>query len=120
MKRGTLSVLFGVHQFLWHPITVLRAWRHLYGRWPKWHWIIAILCHDLGYWGKPNMDGPEGQTHPEAGAELASDVVYRIGRIIYCLRKNPEECAGLMAESAYQLSIGHSTHYSKLYRCGEV
>ena len=26
--------------------------------------------HDLGYWGKPNMDGTEGETHPEFGAKV--------------------------------------------------
>jgi hypothetical protein len=31
---------------------------------------IAFLVHDLGYWGKPNMDGAEGETHPEVGARL--------------------------------------------------
>lgn len=31
---------------------------------------VAFIVHDLGYWGKPNMDGPEGETHPEFGARL--------------------------------------------------
>lgn len=26
---------------------------------------IAFIIHDLGYWGKPNMDGAEGERHPE-------------------------------------------------------
>lgn len=25
---------------------------------------LAFLIHDWGYWGKPNMDGPEGELHP--------------------------------------------------------
>lgn len=29
---------------------------------------IAFMIHDLGYWGKPNMDGNEGETHPEWAA----------------------------------------------------
>lgn len=31
---------------------------------------IAFLVHDLGYIGKPNMDGAEGETHPEFGARV--------------------------------------------------
>lgn len=31
---------------------------------------LAFLVHDLGYLGKPNMDGPEGETHPELGARI--------------------------------------------------
>lgn len=31
---------------------------------------VAFIVHDLGYWGKPNMDGSEGETHPEFGAAV--------------------------------------------------
>jgi hypothetical protein len=31
---------------------------------------VAFAVHDLGYLGKPNMDGPEGETHPELGASI--------------------------------------------------
>lgn len=32
---------------------------------------VAFMIHDLGYWGKPNMDGPEGERHPEwAGRKM--------------------------------------------------
>lgn len=108
-QRGTLSVLFGVHQFLWHPLTVARAWRYLYGKWPTWTQWVAIFCHDLGYWGKPNMDGPEGETHPVAGANLACDIVYYLGRLVY---RNGCE-ALLMAESTRELCLWHSTHYAE-------
>lgn len=62
---GTRSVLFGVHQFLWHPLTVGLAWRRLYQTWPtRWEWL-AIFMHDLGYWGCEDMDGPQGKEHPK-------------------------------------------------------
>lgn len=67
---GTRSVLWGVHQFLWHPVTAYRAWVALYGR-PTWRELVCIIIHDWGYWGCPNMDGPEGTAHPELGARLA-------------------------------------------------
>jgi len=68
MTVGTKSLLFGVHQFLWHPFTVARAWKHLYGRWPCGWLLLAIFLHDIGYVGCPNMDGPEGKQHPRRGA----------------------------------------------------
>jgi hypothetical protein len=70
MKLGQRSLLFGVHQFIWHPITVLIAWWRLYGR-PSWIEFICIVIHDWGYWFAPNMDGPEGEKHPEYAARLA-------------------------------------------------
>ena len=75
MKRkwfpvGRRSLLFGVHQFLWHPWTVYQAWRRLYGR-PNWREAVCIVIHDWGYWFAPNIDGPEGQRHPEWGARIA-------------------------------------------------
>jgi len=70
MKIGTKSVLFGAHCFLLHPFFVARAWVKLYG-WPLDPRIwIAFFVHDLGYWGKPNMDGVEGETHVEFGAKI--------------------------------------------------
>lgn len=68
MKVGTKSVLFGVHQFLIHPLLLAIAWCKLYGfPWDPRLWV-AFFVHDLGYIGKPNMDGPEGETHPIFGA----------------------------------------------------
>jgi hypothetical protein len=26
--------------------------------------MVCIAIHDWGYWGKPNLDGPEGEQHP--------------------------------------------------------
>lgn len=70
MKIGTKTVLFGVHQFLWHPFTVWRAWRWLYRSNPKWWQLVAIVCHDLGYIGKGDLDGREGRRHPDGGATI--------------------------------------------------
>jgi hypothetical protein len=67
---GTKSLLFGVHQVIWHPLTVLLVWVHLYGR-PSWKELVCILIHDWGYWGSPNMDGPEGEQHPRRSAGIA-------------------------------------------------
>jgi len=70
MKVGTKSVLFGAHCFFIHPIFVAIAWTKLYGFPFDPRIWVAFFVHDLGYWGKPNMDGPEGETHVELGAKI--------------------------------------------------
>ena len=70
MKLGKRSLLFGVHQFLLHPIIVYIAWFKLYGC-PSWKETICIIIHDWGYWFCSDIDGPEGEYHPEFGAKLA-------------------------------------------------
>lgn len=70
MRVGTKSVLFGAHAFWLHPWFVAWAWWKLYGfPWNPLLWL-AFFVHDLGYLGKPNMDGPEGETHPILGSEI--------------------------------------------------
>ena len=74
MNIGTKSILFGAHQFLLHPWFVAAAWWKLYGfPWDPRLWV-AFIVHDLGYWGKPNMDGPEGEEHVLLGANILSDL----------------------------------------------
>ncbi len=69
MKIGTKSVLFGVHQFAIHPWFVAWGWWKLYGfPWDPRLWM-AFFLHDLGYWGKSNMDGSEGEDHPRWAAK---------------------------------------------------
>jgi hypothetical protein len=72
MKMGTKSLLIGVHQIFIHPIIVYLAWRKLYDAGPTWKESICIIVHDWGYWGTPNMDGPEGENHPELGARIVN------------------------------------------------
>lgn len=70
MKIGTKSVLFGAHAFWLHPWFVAIGWWILYGfPWDPRLWV-AFFVHDLGYWGKPNMDGPEGERHVHWGAQV--------------------------------------------------
>jgi hypothetical protein len=70
MKVGTKSVLFGVHAILIHPFFVAWAWSRLYGfPWDPMLWV-AFLVHDLGYIGKADMEGPEGQQHVVLGGRI--------------------------------------------------
>jgi hypothetical protein len=74
VKIGTKSVLYGAHCFFLHPWFVAAAWWKLYSfPWDPRLWI-AFFIHDLGYFGKPNMDGPEGEEHPR----WAATVMYRL------------------------------------------
>lgn len=70
MKVGTKSILFGAHCFFIHPIFVAIAWWRLFGFPFDPRLWVAFFVHDLGYWGKPNMDGEEGELHPYWGACL--------------------------------------------------
>lgn len=70
MRIGTKSVLFGAHCFFIHPWFVAWGWYKMYGfPWDPRLWV-AFFVHDLGYWGKPNMDGEEGEMHPLFGANV--------------------------------------------------
>lgn len=80
MNVGTKSLLFGVHQFIWHPITVYRAWCELYPSRPTWRETLCIVIHDWGYWGCESMDGADGELHPYFAARLASLLLDRADR----------------------------------------
>lgn len=103
MKTGTKSLLFGVHQFAIHPTVVLIAWVKLYG-WPSWRELVCIVIHDWGYWGKPNMDGQEGESHPELGARIAGG-----------LFDWPTWDEWRDDEQYSKLCLYHSRHYARKY-----
>lgn len=120
MKVGTKSALWGVHCIFWHPIPIALAWRKLYGAWPRWHEWIAIFFHDFpGYWGKPNMDGPEGETHPERGAEWTGTTVKFLAYWGWRLRGKQKDTALFLAHiagaNALQLALFHSRFYAARY-----
>lgn len=116
MKVGTKSVLFGAHCFFIHPWFVAWAWWKLYGfPWDLRLWV-AFFIHDLGYWGSPNMDGPEGERHPEWGA-----------RVMARLFDGPDQPEGLtrlkIGDGPWTFEFGrwgrlvlfHSRFYAKKY-----
>lgn len=72
MNLGTRSLLCGAHQFVLHPLFLVIAWTMLYGLPCDPRLWIAFFVHDLGYFGLPNMDGPEGKRHVERGARIMS------------------------------------------------
>ncbi len=69
-RLGSRTVLWGYHTFWLHPWFVAAGWWKLYGvPWDPRLWV-AFVVHDLGYWGLFNLDGPEGEQHPEWGARV--------------------------------------------------
>lgn len=95
MRMGTKSLLFGAHAFWLHPILVWIGWVKTFGFRRVYYrplvasraisvhamhpmlWVACIV-HDWGYFGKPNMDGPEGQEHPQLGM----NIVYRLCKML--------------------------------------
>lgn len=75
MRVGTKSLLFGVHQFVLHPLLVARGWWRTQGRFP-WDprlWA-AFALHDVGYWGAREMNTGDGSRHPERGARYLREL----------------------------------------------
>lgn len=70
MNVGTKSVLFGGHAFFLHPIFTAWGWWKLYGFPFDPKLWISFIIHDLGYFGKINMDGVEGEIHVEFAANI--------------------------------------------------
>lgn len=85
MRTGTKSLLFGVHNIIWHPITVLMAWCYLYKKWPSPKELFCIIIHDWGYWGYEHMDDEKGQKHPWWAANLVWRMFSDIGLFHLCL-----------------------------------
>lgn len=98
---GTRSLLFGAHQVLLHPLFVALAWRKLYGAWPrKWPEWVAIIVHDWGYWGSPDLDGPVGELHPMGGARLVARLCGGRDQVAY--------------RRWYEFTAGHSRSYARI------
>lgn len=69
MKEGTKSWLFGCHSII-HSFVVMKAWRELYGRWPRLWQIVCILFHDIGYIGRNYISEQDNDGHAELGARI--------------------------------------------------
>ena len=79
MNEGTKSYLFGCHQFFFHPLWVLFAWRLEYKSWPKLWQIICILLHDVGIIGRQYIAVDESKLgHWMLGANIAQRLFLRL------------------------------------------
>ena len=111
MNIGTRSILFGAHQFLVHPFFVFIAWWRLFGFPRAQRLWVAFIVHDWGYWGKPNMDGEEGESHPELGSRLMGWLFDREHHDPWKLAKK------YGAQSWHDFALYHSRFYAKKHGC---
>jgi len=93
MKKGTKSLLWGVHQVFIHPVIVWLAWIKVNKSVPSWKEVICIIIHDWGYWGCENMDDEKGERHTEWAADIA---LFRLDSV-----------------ELYYLCLFHSRHYAR-------
>ena len=71
MREGTISWFFGCHSII-HSYYVVRAWKILYKRYPKFWELICILVHDIGVVGKDYLSyESEKKDHWIKGADIA-------------------------------------------------
>lgn len=107
MTAGTKSVLMGAHAFWLHPFFVAWGWGVLYGfPWDPRLWF-AFFLHDIGYIGLPNIDGPEGEKHPELGANIMHSL---FDRPVMVWKNGEEEWSD---KYWYDLTLYHSRFYAK-------
>lgn len=104
MKIGTRSLLYGCHQFFWHPLTVALAYRKLFREWPDFAGWLCVIFHDVGYWGCPEIDGPKGKLHPMKGALIVGTLVKWWNQ----MRGHKEFSAVLIGGNAALRSLLHS------------
>jgi hypothetical protein len=115
MQIGTKTLLYGNHQFLVHPFFVGIAWVRLYRKLPNPKEALCILIHDWGYWGKPNIDGPEGEEHPFAAAMWAHEYLDGFYRKWYYKNTNPFRYQNLCLYHSGTLAKRHGNPVSRLY-----
>lgn len=108
MKVGTKSLLFGYHQVLLHPLMVASAWWKLFGFPYDPRLWAAFFVHDIGYFGKPNMDGPEGTAHPFVGAHIMHFLFDRL----YIDSFSGYTCE---TDEWYKFTLYHSRSLAKVY-----
>lgn len=123
MKKGTKSVLFGVHCFAIHPFVVARAWHKLYGFPYDPRLWVAFFVHDLGYIGCENMDDEKGEQHPYLGAKIMHKLfdkkksMWSICECFACKKLAIDECNKWHDFTLYHsrfLAKKHGKQYSKL------
>lgn len=139
MSLGTKTLLFGVHQIFIHPFLVTIAWIILYKSLPNLRELICIFIHDWGYWGKKDLKGADGDTHPELGAKIALFIFgekykqFILGHSTFYTCRNDIEVSKLMAPDKYwhcivpywvyallSIPTGEMKHYREMKHARQV
>lgn len=111
LSIGTKSVLIGAHCFFLHPWFVAMGWWKLNGfPWDPRLWFAFVL-HDIGYIGKINMDGPEGESHPEVGARIMGWLFDR--KCSACADGSQHAAPCRKTTYWHDLCLRHSRYYCK-------
>ena len=111
MKIGTKSVLFGAHCWFIHPWFVALAWWKLFGFPRDWRLWAAFFLHDLGYVGKPDMDGDEGERYVEWGANALGQIAARAA----CFGKADCIVTRILGTKNYHRWSDFSLYHSRFY-----
>lgn len=118
MTEGTKSYLIGCHQFFFHPVWVLLAWRLEYKSWPKWWELLCILLHDIGVCGRQYLSDDTAKFgHWIAGASLIWKILNRIDRLLPVRKRD----FNVTALKGFRFCAGHCPEESdfpesKLFR----
>lgn len=104
MKPGTKNLLIGDHQLLLHPLFVALAWWKLFGFPRDVRLWVCFFLHDLGYWGRNDIDGADGRNHPEVGANIAHWLFDR---------KSESTWWAVYPPTWYEFCLYHSRYYAK-------
>lgn len=116
---GTRSLIFGVHNVFYHPFTVYKAWLKLYGR-PSLKETICIITHDWGYINCQNIDGEEGQNHPELAGRISRKLFgSKYEKLCLCHSRNyAKKISQQPSKLCYadKLSIAYETWWTYLPR----
>ena len=105
MKIGTKTLFFGCHQFIIHPLYVYIAWIKLYHKLPSIGETLAIIIHDWGYFGKGDLDGIDGEKHPEWACKFFNNIKH-----LWFTQNWFVKCLDLS-----DLCLYHSRSYAKIY-----
>lgn len=127
MKQGTISVLVGCHSPI-HSYYVIRAWRSLYGKYPKPWETGCIFLHDLGHWGKDYLDDYEmKRLHWKEGAAIAQYLFGRKGFELtagHCSTSDIPKSPMYLADKQSWLMMPYAVHwlycqFEPMLLCGE-
>lgn len=92
IKSGIGCLIFGYHNFIFHPLTLYLSYIDRYKKLPSFEWVLCFIFHDVGYAFidmKNIRDGKEN--HPIYGAYIIKTLIGDYWADI-CIRHSREFC----------------------------
>lgn len=117
MRIGTKSLLFDAHCLFIHPLAVAIAWTRLFGLPLDGRLWMAFCVHDIGYFAKSDLDGPEGKQHVWRGTQLMARLFDAEGPHDHWFRRLTRMCNWIWGREPEGLSwsefcLYHSRHFA--------